>query len=296
MRSGNDAVAASFHNELLRRFGWLTRVRPMLIGALGVRLLAPLERRRIVDTEMGVRLYVDPLSHGGHEITVSGMYEGETFRVLMQELKANDVALDIGANEGIFTAVMAQRVGSGGMVIAIEPQSKLRDIIEINLRINGAARYRVYSRAFGGAEDASTELNVFPALNSGASSLVRRYRFSATRETVRFVSPETLLKEAGVSHFDFVKVDVEGFEHRVVEALLPLIRRGGVRKLLLDYHASILAAHGVAPEAIHASLLEAGMHARGEPATLSAYVLYEFGASSGKSSPRPSASTWLDAD
>src|SRR5688572_26682010 len=157
MRSPNQAVEAAFHEGLLRRFGWLMRVRPMSIGALGLRLLAPHDRRRIVETKMGVRLYVDPLSHGGCEITTRGTYEEENFRVLLEELKPGDVALDVGANEGIFTAVMAQRVGRDGMIIAIEPQSKLRDIIEINLRINGIERYRVYSRAFGGPDRSHAE-------------------------------------------------------------------------------------------------------------------------------------------
>lgn len=275
MRGPVESVAAAFHGQVLRRFDWLTRVRPMAIGALGLRLLAPLERRRIIETKMGVRLYVDPLSHGGREVTLRGTYEEETLRVLLAEIRPDDIALDVGANEGIFTAVMARLVGDGGKVIAIEPQSSLRDIIEINLRINGFERYRIYARAFGGAEGSSAELNVYPALNSGASSLLRRYRFSTVRETVGFVSPETVLADAAVSRFDFVKVDVEGFEHRVVESLLPLIRRGAVGKLLLDYHAPILAGHGIDPRAVHASLLDAGMRPRDPHRELSSYVLYE---------------------
>jgi hypothetical protein len=91
------------------------------------------------------------------------------------------------------------------------------------------------------------------------------------------VSPETVLSDIGARRFDFVKVDVEGFEHRVVDALLPLIRKGRVGKLLLDYHASILAAHGVEARTIHAALLDAGMQPREQVREFSAYVLYESG-------------------
>jgi hypothetical protein len=81
MRSDSESIAALFGDKILRRFGRLTHVRPMVMGALGVRLLAPIERRRIVETKVGIRLHVDPLSHGGREIRLCGTYEDETFRI-----------------------------------------------------------------------------------------------------------------------------------------------------------------------------------------------------------------------
>ncbi len=275
MESSLNWQSNEFLTSLLRQHGWLNQIRPASLGAFLSRLVLPTDRRRIVSTDFDIRLYIDAFSHGGHSILTTGVYEPETVEIFRSEICSGDICLDIGANEGILSSLMGHIVGPSGTVISVEPQSRLRDIIEINLCLNGVKNYHIFQNAFGGTEGASIELNCWPFLNSGASSLVRRYKIGNSTETCRFITPERILAECEVDHFDFVKVDVEGFEGSVVTSLLPFIKAGKVKNLLIDYHRDILESQRINASDIQTSLLSAGLSVkRGNPDDLSSYILY----------------------
>jgi FkbM family methyltransferase len=253
----NDA-ASQFAREALERNRYARRVRPAVLGSLLQKLTSPLERRRIVTLDSGLRLYIDPLSHLGEAILRAGVYEPENTALVARSLARGAVFLDVGANEGYFSALAGKMVSAEGMVIAVEPQSRLRDIIEINLLVNEVSRFAVVPQALGGPAGSHADLNLWPSFNTGASSLATRYRFSRSAERVSFASFEALLARTPAGRVDLMKVDVEGFEHEVVISALPHLRRGAVSKLLVEYHPAILAANGDSQEAVHATILSAG--------------------------------------
>jgi FkbM family methyltransferase len=258
----------------------VNRAVPPLIRELWERLSSAQAQRVIVQSTLPLRAYVHPQTHLGHSLLTSGRYEVETEDIFRSELRPADVFLDIGANEGFLCAYAATLVGPTGWVIAVEPQSRLQSLIEINLRLNDARQFHILQRAIGDESSATAHINLYPETNSGQSSLMKKPRFGWTairreQEEVRFITPAEILRDCGLERFDFIKVDVEGFEHKVVDALLPLIRAGRVRKLLLDYHAAILAKFGIDPAGIHQKLLDSGMFvARGDAAQLQSYLLY----------------------
>jgi len=258
----------------------LARVLPPIIKEWWQKMTAREAQRVIVQSAVRVRAYVHPHTHLGHSLLTRGRYEVETEDIFHSELREGDVFLDVGANEGFLSALASLLVGSTGHVIAVEPQSRLQSLIEINLRLNEAARFRIIHRAIGTTSSGIGRINLYPETNSGQSSLMKKPRFGWTtlrveQEEIRFITPQDILADCALDHFDFVKVDVEGFEHAVVDALLPLIAAGRVRKLLLDYHAAILARFGIEPAAIHRKLLAAGMRVvRGDERNLQSYLLY----------------------
>jgi FkbM family methyltransferase len=260
--------------------GALSRWIPPMVKAFWERVASPPVHRTIVQSSVEVRAYVHPHTHLGHSLLTTGHYEVETEEIFRSELQEGDVFLDVGANEGFLSALAANLVGPTGWIIAVEPQSRLQSLIEINLRLNDARRYRIFHRAIGDTSTGVGHINLYPETNSGQSSLMKKPRFGWTtlrqdREEIKFITPADILRDCAVDRFDLVKVDVEGFEHKVVDALLPVIRAGRVRKLLLDYHAAILAKSGIDPAAIHQKLLDAGMRVvRGDSTHLQSYLLY----------------------
>jgi FkbM family methyltransferase len=255
---------------LRRRLGWINSLRPMVIGAFFADALSP-DRRTIVEAKSGALYFVDPLSNIGQCLVDSGSYELETEQILREHLAERDSFLDVGANEGYFSVLAASIVGTDGYVASVEPQSRLSEIIRINLALNGL-QANIFHAALGGTKGDHRELHLSPSLNSGFSSLSSRPRFSRRSETVNFIdSAETL---AGRPGFAVVKVDVEGFENEVVDSLLPLIEKGQVRALVVDYHASLLQARGIEPAAIERKILDAGMSFDGNSEGFSGYRLY----------------------
>ncbi len=262
-----------------RRFEWYRKVRPMALASACLRLFSPADRRRVVAMQSGLKLWLDPVSILGRDIAATGTFEPETAAIFDTELKTGDVFVDIGANEGVFSAHAGRIVGSSGKVVAVEPQQRLREVIEKNLKLNEVLQAVVISRAVGEASGVVKDFKLYPEMNSGASSFIRGPRSGAKHVPVQFIAPEDILTEANVHHADLVKVDVEGYEARVINALLPLIRTGRIRKLLVDFHAPVLKQSGVDPADLHRRLLGEGMaYASPEPPPLSGYHLYRLAA------------------
>jgi len=264
------ALAAKWH--------WLYEMKPRRLGAFLLQALGPWERRRIADTKVGVRLYLDPFNSLGQQLLLDGAYERDTVEILRRQLGPGKVFLDVGANEGFYSALAGCLVGPSGMVIAVEPQHVCRDLIEINLRINQISWGYVYPNAMGGADGQAGRLLSYAPVNTGLSSLVSRYHSTIGTEEIRFVSFERILQETKVARVDLVKIDVEGFEHEVTQSLLSHIREGKVRAMLVEYHPDMLARRKLSPADIHKELLAAGMHTKvGDPQSRSrlTHILYE---------------------
>ena len=243
--------------QISRKFNWIFGLRPAILAEICIHLFTPRECRRIVRTASGLRLFVDPFAHQGRSVVLNGkITEPEMESLFKAHLKERDTVLDLGANEGVISA-LAGLFATEGLIIAVEPQTKLRDIIEINLRINNVKNFKIFSNAFGGT--GSTRLNIFPTTNTGASSIVGKYRFSRKSEEVYFISIEEIMRECNIRQIDFVKVDVEGFEAEVVDSLLPAIRQGNVKKILVEYHAKSLSQRNIKALDIHTKLITAGM-------------------------------------
>lgn len=255
---------------LNNRLGWTKQLRPMIVGAFFADVLAP-ERRTIIETDGGAKYFADPLSNFGQCLLEEGQYEVETEHILREHLTANDSFMDVGANEGYFSVLAASLVGPGGYVGSVEPQSRLCEIVRINLALNGV-QANIFQGALGGPKGTPQELYLSPSLNTGFSSLSRRPRFSRRSETVNFVDPVEVL--CGRDAFALVKIDVEGFESEVVDSLLPLMEKGQVEALVLDYHAPILRGRGIEPVAIERKILDAGMSLDRNPEEFSGYRLY----------------------
>ena len=233
--TGEYAVASSeLDHPLARR---VSRVRPAALGSLLLRTFVSTDRVIVVDD--GIRLHVQPHSDLGGELLRAGSYEPETRALLREFVRAGDVFLDVGANEGVVSVAAAVL---GAKVVAVEPQARLGSVIAVNAALNGVV-LEYHRGALGGPPGTTQDLNVYPWVNSGASSMARRYRFSRRTETVEFLDPLNLVDAD--SRLGVIKVDVEGFEPEVVESLVPLLQRQHADVLLIDYHESILQSRGM---------------------------------------------------
>ena len=253
-----------------QRLSWLLKVRPQPLAVLIAGLVAPRNRRRLVQLPNGMMLYLDPLTQFGEKLLQTDSYEPETEAIFREQIGPGFTVLDVGANEGYFSILAAKLAGSGH-VFAIEPQRRCIDILQRNLEANKIGNCTVLEAALG-SEDGVGELLLMPAMNTGASSLVRKYRWSNKRQPVRTMAASTLFHRLQIERADFIKVDVEGYEPEVVEGLLPLIEADRVGAILVDFHHSILKKRGIHAEDIHRKLIAAGMRAVQEGA--GGYRLY----------------------
>ena len=172
---------------------------------------------RWVDVE-GFRLALDtadPSVCG--PILAQGRWEPHLTGVLRRYLRSGMRVVDVGANIGYYTMLAATLVGPEGTVTAFEPNSENCRLILMSVATNQLANIRLFPLALAekaGCEHFSTHIGSNGGLVSASHSLGTGYGVVVpTARLDTFVEPP----------LDFVKMDVEGAEHRVLRGAEALI-------------------------------------------------------------------------
>jgi FkbM family methyltransferase len=140
-------------------------------------------------------------------------YNLEELEFLRAHTPSGGVFVDVGANVGTYAMVLARHVGANGRVIAIEPHPVTFARLSFNNAASGFTQVNLVAAAAGPADG---ELMIeTDGGNLGASHIVTG---AAGSDAIRVPSwrLERILGEAGVSEVDALKIDVEGFEDRVL--------------------------------------------------------------------------------
>ncbi len=129
------------------------------------------------------------------------------------------VVLDIGANIGAHTVPLAQLVGPGGVVVAFEPQPVLHQILCANVVLNSIPNVLSYAMALGDCEGEC----LIPVLDYSQPNNFGGIGMDMVEEgdTV----PLGMLDGFQLERVDFIKLDVEGFESKVLEGATNTIER-----------------------------------------------------------------------
>lgn len=200
--------------------GW-GRVYDLLIGGY---------RRNWLWRDFGVRRGVDKIHGATMEFDLAswsnridyflGRYHdlGLT-EVVRGTLRPGDTFVDIGANEGVLSLLAARLVSPGGKVISFEPNSGPRSVLEKHVAAN---RLAVDIRPIGLSDEPATLTLFVPAINTGEGTFGDAPYAEGKRIDCRVgVADEELAGEMPT----LIKIDVEGFEHRVIAGLRGTLER-----------------------------------------------------------------------
>ncbi|MGY3236805.1 FkbM family methyltransferase [Bradyrhizobium sp. USDA 4472] len=140
-------------------------------------------------------------------------YNIDELDFLRQHTAVGGTFVDVGANVGTFALVMARHVGTDGKVVAIEPHPLTFGRLSFNHAASKATQVRLVQAAAG---DSDGELMIESGGgNLGATHVVTG---AAGADAIKVPSLRLtrILDEAGVTRVDSLKIDVEGFEDRVL--------------------------------------------------------------------------------
>ncbi|HYI31652.1 MAG TPA: FkbM family methyltransferase [Bradyrhizobium sp.] len=140
-------------------------------------------------------------------------YNVEELDFLRAHSSKGGVFVDVGANVGTYALALARHVGADGKVIAIEPHPVTHARLKFNRDASGATRVTLVAAAAGPADG---ELLIeTDGENLGASHIVTGQP-AGNALRVPALRLQRILSEAGVSQVDALKIDIEGFEDRVL--------------------------------------------------------------------------------
>lgn len=145
-------------------------------------------------------------------------YNIDELDFLREHVPKGGVFVDVGANVGTYAMPMARHVGSSGTVIAIEPHPVTHARLAFNKSASRFTQARLVAAAVG-ASDGELMIET-DGDNLGASHIVTGDA-STKAIKVRSLRLQRILEEAGVSHVNALKIDIEGYEDR---ALMPFFK------------------------------------------------------------------------
>jgi FkbM family methyltransferase len=225
----------------LRLAGWLRRVRP---ASLAARLKRWLRLDRIEFTGPQGTFWVDPASNFGARILRGEPYEPEMTAALQRLWRRGGTFLDIGANEGYFSVLAQQAQGETGRIVAVEPQSRLQEVLRRNLDANGASSAQIAKVALGHYEGI-VEMHLFPDMNTGASGLSRPTKYAVPTEKVRLTTLDQLMIDHELDYVDVGKVDIESFEYELFATAWLVLQEQRIGALVVEIHPKLLTSRGV---------------------------------------------------
>jgi FkbM family methyltransferase len=141
-------------------------------------------------------------------------------------LRRDGVFVDIGANAGYFSLLASQCVGSGGKVLAIEPNPIVAEQLKRNIARNNLANVIVAETAcVDTTETTSLTLYLYGVSNSGRASVSRSNAESLESVQVRATTADRLIRERDLQDVTLIKIDVEGAELMVLKGMQETIKR-----------------------------------------------------------------------
>lgn len=136
-------------------------------------------------------------------------------------LKPGQVFIDGGANFGIYTVVASKIVGDSGTVLSFEPSVESFPVLERNVQLNQFDNVKLFNSALSSEEGTSRLYHIDNAPNS--YSLNSDSRPDTTFEEVSTETLDAILLCEDIEKVDFIKLDVEGAEEKVLKGANSLL-------------------------------------------------------------------------
>lgn len=173
-------------------------------------------------------------------------------------LKPGQTAIDVGANIGVYTDFLSKKVGATGAVLAFEPAPEnyghLRSALEnrVGVTLHQAA-----------VADESGQITLY--LSDHMNVDHQSFDGGDGRQSVTV--PKVSLDEAIAPNMsvDFIKIDVQGFEHAVLKGAKRVMAENPSLVILLEFWPYGMRRAGTDAETVVAYIRDCGYQITGVP-------------------------------
>lgn len=197
------------------------------------------------DLPWGLRLRVRPREVIGASVLKLGIYDLTVSETIWRLLEPGGCALDVGANIGHMSSIMAARAGESGAVHVFEPHPQvyreLRDNVDLWSGRPGVCPVQAHN--FGLSDTNGEGVIEMPESfdgNRGTAYVVPTTDAGAApprgvRDTIRLQRLDDFWAANGAGRrIDVIKIDVEGHELSVLKGAAGLIEAGRIRDIVFE--------------------------------------------------------------
>ena len=191
----------------------------------------------------GMKMCVDPEDRIiANDLILHGVHEKFITQVVKSRVTEGMKVVDVGANIGYYTLLFARLVGPSGKVYAFEPDPNNFALLSKNVEMNGFTNVVLINKA---ASDSSGVADLYISEHNKGGHSMFNFNREKTSIKVETVSLDDYFREYE-GNIDFVKMDVEGAEYKVLRGMRHLLRVNGRMKILTEVLSPAIRAASAA--------------------------------------------------
>lgn len=208
----------------------------------------------------GNKLFLD--SSDSLRLSLKKEFEPKTTDLIQERIFPGNIVIDIGANIGFFTLIMANIVKKEGKVFSFEPESENFQLLEKNVKVNNLSNVILENKAVGninGETDmylASNEDNIY------SQSMHRIYSSNivsqnSTPVKIKIIRLDDFFEKLElIEKIDLIKIDVEGAEFDVLKGMSKILDLNKDLKIIMEFSIENLQDFGSKPDEVMDFLLK----------------------------------------
>jgi FkbM family methyltransferase len=218
----------------------LTRRLPAVRGSLRLAYaLGDLYNRKprplVIATVHGAQMELVPSEYVDVSLLLCPhLYDRWEFEIVTRYVQPGHIAFDVGSHIGTYAIRLSQLVGATGHVFAFEAWTPTFERLRRNLERNAVTNVTAKNVALSDQPGKATMYLNAPG-NAGGNTLLNPSDWTGGE-----VECMTLIEASkGIDHIDFMKIDIENMEYRVLQHFLsatsPLLHP---KVILTEHHAN----------------------------------------------------------
>ena len=196
----------------------------------------------------GSKMFLDP--GDSLDLSINGVYGELDTKIIREEIHEGDIVIDVGANIGYYTLIFAQLVGRSGKVIAVvfafEPEPKNFEILKKNIKINNYQNIIAEQKI---VSDKSGIVKLFIAEHGIVGHRINQQKSSQKFIEVESIILDNYIKKLNLDNkINFIKIDVEGSEPKVLEGTKEIIQKSNQLKIFTEFNREAVEEYGIEPK------------------------------------------------
>lgn len=147
--------------------------------------------------------------------------ELDSYDIMLKLIRNNSICIDVGSNNGFISLAMAN-IAKNGYVYGFEPDPFNYNNAKENLALNNLTNVEICNMGLGDSVSEAT-MDIQTIENRGKNRVAAASGLKG--DLIRIITLDGFLLEKGVTYITFLKVDVEGYEMKVLRGATNILKK-----------------------------------------------------------------------
>ena len=179
-------------------------------------------------------------------LSISGVFGPRDTQTMKDNVFSGNIVVDLGANVGYFTCLLAKIVGEGGKVFAFEPDPRNLKLLRRNIQENDYKNVIIADKA---VSDVNGSCTLYSSQKKFGANRIFESKKNQTHDFIPIKSETICLddyfeKQNLLKKIDFIKIDIEGSEFRAFNGMKKILELNNNLKIFTEIAPSLLEDAG----------------------------------------------------